>query len=78
MAQLQAMITAAVKPLHDEIAAIKEAVDQDAEDQAEADAEDMSESDEDGQEGRHGCKRTGEVPEPVGEPPRKRNALISA
>ena len=46
MAQLQAMIVAAVAPLQAEIAAIKEVVEQDEEDQAEADEEDEDEIDE--------------------------------
>ena len=71
MTQLQNMIMVAMKPLYEEIAAIKEAVDLDAEDQAEVDAEGGSEDEGDEQEEKQGCKRTGEVPEPLGQPPRK-------
>ena len=51
MKQLQAMIVAAVAPLQAEIAAIKEVVDQDTEDLAEADEEeDEEEENEDDRE----------------------------
>ena len=70
MAQLQAMIVAAVKPLQEEIAAIKEVVDQDMQDEAEAEAseEEVEEDAED--ETMKEAKRFAEVPEPIGNPPK--------
>ena len=70
MAQLQAMIVAAVKPLQEEIAAINVVVDQDMEDEAEAEAseEEVEEDAED--ETTKEAKRSAEVPEPTGSPPK--------
>ena len=70
MAQLQAMIVAAVKPLQEEITAIKGAVNQDMQDQAEA--EDSEEDDEDDEDEEDEivkeAKRGVEEPEAAGKP----------
>ena len=70
MAQLQAMIAAAVKPLQEEITAIKGVVNQDMQDQAEAeDSEEDDEDDEDEEdETVKEAKRGVEESEPAGKP----------